>query len=48
MAADVVQCAFSYSAGTATRGALVTLRIAVGRDGEQVALLQQIHVANLP
>ncbi len=48
VAEDVVQCAFSYSAGTATRGALITVRIAVGRDGEQVALLQQIHVGNLP
>ena len=44
----VTECRFDYQAGTATRGGLVTLRLAVSRDGEGVSLLQQVHVANLP
>lgn len=41
-------CSFSYQQGTATRGGMVTLTITVAEGGEQVSLLQQVHVGNLP
>lgn len=44
----VVGCRFDYEPGTATRGALVTLRITLEEDGERVNLLQQIHMSNVP
>ena len=44
----VSNCAFTYSAGTASRGGLVTLDLTLTRDGESVRLLHQVHVANVP
>jgi len=44
----VTGCAFSYAAGTATRGGLATLQITLTDSGESVALMQQIHVNNVP
>lgn len=44
----VAACAFDYAAGTATRSALVTLRLTLERGGEQVRLLRQVQVENLP
>lgn len=44
----ISSCRFSYVPGTATRGGLVTLALAVSDGGERVALLQQVHVSNLP
>ncbi len=41
-------CNFSYVPGTATRGGLVTLSLSLSDSGERVALLQQVHVSNLP
>jgi MSHA biogenesis protein MshO len=48
LAEQVTSCAFSYQAGTATRGGLVSLRLTVASGGESVTLLQQVHVTNLP
>lgn len=41
-------CQFDYSLGSASRSALVTLRITIGQDDEPVRLLRQVHVENLP
>lgn len=46
----VNSCNFSYSPGTASRAAMVTLQISI-RDnnlGQEVTLLQQVHVSNQP
>ena len=47
---DVSACDFSYNPGTATRAGLVTLSITLTEPtlGEQVSLLQQVHVPNQP
>jgi len=44
----VSACAFTYAAGTATRGGLATLSLSLAESGEAVSLLQQVHVSNLP
>ncbi len=47
--ADQVQgCQFTYVPGTPGRDALVTLNVTLARDGEQVSLLDQAQVLNLP
>ena len=48
MANQIASCAFTYTAGTSERAGLVTLQITVSSQGEQVSLLQQIHVDNVP
>lgn len=51
VARDVVACSFGYDPGTATRAALVSVRLTLA-DGEapaeRVVLYQQAHVANAP
>lgn len=50
MALKVVNCDFSYNSGAGSRHGLATLRMTL-RDadsGEQVALLHQVHVVNVP
>lgn len=41
-------CSFNYSAGSATRGGILTVEITISDSGESVNLLHQIHVMNLP
>ena len=41
-------CSFSYSAGTAQRGGILSVQIAVSDSGETINLLHQIHVRNVP
>jgi MSHA biogenesis protein MshO len=41
-------CRFSYTPGTAQRAALVTLELTLAHQGEQVSLLEQVHVLNVP
>ena len=48
MARDVTACSFTYQAGSSSRAGLVTLDITISRDGEDVRLLQQVHVMNAP
>lgn len=48
IASGVTQCAFSYSTGTASRNAIVTLQVAITRDGETVSLTRQAQVVNAP
>lgn len=48
VADQVTGCGFSYTPGTAERAALVTIRLSVGAQGENISLLRQIHVDNVP
>lgn len=45
---NISACNFTYQAGTSTREGLVTLSLAVIRNGETVRLLSQVHVTNSP
>ncbi|MCP5298959.1 MAG: type II secretion system protein [Chromatiaceae bacterium] len=46
LADRVSACSFSYSPGTPTRNAMLTVRITVSEEGESVNLLQQVGVLN--
>lgn len=41
-------CNMSYSAGTSQRGGILSIEITISDGGESVALLHQVHVANVP
>lgn len=45
---SVSRCRISYKPGTNTRNALVTIELGVKKGGEEVVLLQQVHVDNAP
>lgn len=44
----VSSCSFSYSSGTNTRNAVVTLRLTLTSGGESISLLQQVQVEASP
>jgi MSHA biogenesis protein MshO len=44
----VTECAFDYEPGTAQRAGLMTLKLTIAEEGEQVRLLHQVHVSNVP
>ena len=48
VANDITSCDIDYTTSTATHSGLITIDLTAGRDGEQVRLLQQIHVSNSP
>jgi MSHA biogenesis protein MshO len=48
MSDNLTACTFTYTPGTAQRAALITLSLTLSKDGESVALLQQVHVDNVP
>ncbi len=48
MTGNISSCNFTYSAGTATRRGLLTLRLDLVHQGEQVFLLAQAQVSNSP
>lgn len=49
LASDVTACSFTYSTLEVARSAgLVSLRLQLSRDGETLALFQQVHVSNVP
>lgn len=48
VAADVTGCTLSYAAGTAARAGLVSTRLTLSRDSEQVTLVRQVHIENAP
>jgi MSHA biogenesis protein MshO len=48
VANNISSCQFDYSAGTAQRAGLVTLRVTINKDGESIWLLNQVHVENAP
>lgn len=41
-------CSMTYTAGTAQRGGILSVEIAIDDSGESINLLHQIHVVNLP
>ncbi len=48
LAEQLVACQFSYVAGTPSRNGLLTINLSVAEDGEQLTLLEQVHVSNTP
>ncbi|BBO74778.1 MSHA biogenesis protein MshO [Desulfosarcina widdelii] len=48
MADHVSSCTFTYDPGTPQRSGLVSLRLTLTDDGENITLLHQIHVENAP
>jgi MSHA biogenesis protein MshO len=44
----VSACRFTYTPGTPQRAALVTIELTLSHLGEQVRLLEQVHVLNVP
>ncbi|MCP4044248.1 MAG: prepilin-type N-terminal cleavage/methylation domain-containing protein [Gammaproteobacteria bacterium] len=48
MANRVSSCTFSYDPGTPQRGAQIVIALVVQDSGEQVRLLHQVHVDNVP
>lgn len=48
LATNVSDCTFSYAPGLTQRNGLVTLRLAITRNGETVHLYHEIHVNNVP
>lgn len=48
LADRVTSCSFDYQAGTPQRGGLLTITLVLTSGSEQVQLLHQIHVENVP
>ena len=48
LANQIEGCSFTYTAGTSSRNALVTIRLQVSQDGDSVVLHQQVQVSNTP
>jgi MSHA biogenesis protein MshO len=41
-------CSINYTAGTAQRGGIITLEISLSDSGENITLMHQVHVDNVP
>jgi MSHA biogenesis protein MshO len=41
-------CSFQYTVGSASRSAVVSLRLSISEGGETISLLRQVHVDNAP
>jgi MSHA biogenesis protein MshO len=48
LADRVSACSFAYGTGVSQRMGLVTLKLVLTKDGENVSLMQQVNVANSP
>jgi MSHA biogenesis protein MshO len=48
LVSQVISCNASYTAGTAQRGGIISLEITLGDSGENINLLHQVHVVNVP
>ncbi len=48
MVENVQSCRFAYAPGTSQRVGLLTLELTLGKGGEQITLLHQVHVSNAP
>ena len=48
LATQVESCEFTYTSGTSSRNALVTISLQMTVDGESVVLHQQVQVSNTP
>jgi MSHA biogenesis protein MshO len=44
----IISCNASYTPGTAQRGGIISLNISLGDSGENISLLHQVHVVNVP
>jgi len=44
----LASCSFNYNPGSAQRSGMVTIRIVLDDAGEQISLLHQVHVVNVP
>jgi MSHA biogenesis protein MshO len=44
----VADCTFTYEAGASQRAGLVTMDLQIAENGEQIRLLHQVHVSNVP
>ncbi len=47
-ATRVSACQFQYHPGTSSRSALLSLALTLSNQGEQVTLLEQVHIFNVP
>lgn len=45
---NVSDCSFTYTQGTSSRAALLTMDISLTIDGETIKVLRQVHVRNAP
>ena len=48
VASNVSLCQFTYAAGTAQRSAMATLTLQLSTGGQQVQLVHQVHLVNVP
>lgn len=48
LAKHITNCTFQYQAGTSERGGIVTIAVTLAHEGEQIRLLQQVHIENAP
>lgn len=48
VARSVASCNFTYQSGSTQRAGLLTLSLGIAQDGENLQLLQQVHVDNAP
>ena len=48
LVSQVISCNAGYTAGTAQRGGIISLDITLGDSGENINLLHQVHVVNVP
>jgi MSHA biogenesis protein MshO len=48
VARSVANCNFTYQSGSTQRAGLLTLSLGIAQDGENLQLLQQVHVDNAP
>lgn len=48
LVSQVISCNASYMVGTAQRGGIISLEITLGDSGENINLLHQVHVVNVP
>lgn len=48
VARSVANCNFTYQSGSTQRAGLLTLSLGITQDGENLQLLQQVHVDNAP
>ena len=48
IAKRITACSFQYQPGTSQRGGIVNIELTVTNGSEQIRLLQQVHVDNVP
>ena len=48
VADQLTDCSFTYTSGTPTRNAVLSISLTVAEGGEDITLLQQLNVVNMP